>query len=175
MLDENYVSPVELKEWFSKNPNEPYRKCSTLEFYYNKGWLNRGSVSADDRLRAGKILQSDFYISGLHQARAVDYEKPRVDGGGVQVLTDKQLFHQNRFNKALSRIKCSLACDVVNLIVVEDKDIRKHHANHDWEARKYNRVIRKFLIMGLDDLVEFYTPKMRKIEINGYSVKGVWE
>ena len=175
MLDENYVSPVELKEWFSKNPNEPYRKCSTLEFYYNKGWLNRGSVSADDRLRAGKILQSDFYISGLHQARAVDYEKPRVDGGGVQVLTDKQLFHQNRFNKALSRIKCSLACDVVMLIVVDDKDIRKHCSNNDWKARKSNLAIRNFLIMGLDDLVEFYTPKQKKIEINGYSVKGVWE
>jgi hypothetical protein len=175
MLDENYVSPEELKEWFSKKPNEPYRKCSTLEFYYKKGWLNRGSVSADDRLRAGKILQSDFYISGLHQARAVDYEKPRVDGSGAGIQTDKQLFHLNRFNKALNRIKCSLACDVIMLIVVDDKDIRKHHSNHDWEARLYNQVIRKFLIMGLDDLVKFYTPKQKKIEINGYSVKGVWE
>ena len=172
--NEDYITPNELKDWFVKNPNEPYRKCSTLEFYYKKGWLNRGSVSADDRLRAGKILQSDFYISGLHQARAVDYEKPRVDGGSVGIQTDKQLFHLNRFNKALSRIKCSLACDVVNLIVVEDRDIRKHRSNHDWKARKYNQVIRKFLIMGLDDLVKFYTPKIRKIGIVGYSNKGVF-
>jgi hypothetical protein len=59
--------------------------------------------------------------------------------------------------------------------VVEDKDIRKRNSNHDWRARKSNQAIRNFLIMGLDDLVAFYTPKNKKIEINGYSVKGVWE
>lgn len=169
MLDENYVSPDELKEWFSKNPNEPYRKKTTLEFYYAKGWLKKGNITPEDRLRAGKTLQIDYIIAGLNQQKAIDLEKPRVDGRGAGILTDVQLFHLNRFNKAIASIKNNLACDVVNLIVVDDKDIRKHHANHDWQARKYNQVIRKFLIMGLDDLVEFYTPKQKKIGIVGYS------
>jgi hypothetical protein len=175
MLDENYVSPEELKEWFTKNPNEPYRKLNTLEYYYAKGWLNKGRVPADDRLKAGLTLQRDFYISGLCQEKAVDWEKPRVDGSGAGILTDIQLFHRNRFNKALRRIKNSLACDVVMLIVVDDKDIRKHNSGNDWNARKSNLAIRNFLIMGLDDLVKFYAPKPKKIEINSYSVKGVWE
>ena len=175
MLDENYVSPEELKEWFTKNPNEPYRKLNTLEYYYAKGWLNKGRVPADDRLKAGLTLQRDFYISGLYQEKAVDWEKPRVDGSGAGILTDIQLFHRNRFNKALRKIKNSLACDVVMLIVVDDKDIRKPNGGNDWRARKSNQAIRNFLIMGLDDLVAFYTPKNKKIEINGYSVKGVWE
>lgn len=175
MLDENYVSPDELKEWFSKKPNEPYRKLNTLEYYYAKGWLKKGNITPEDRLRAGKTLQVDYIIAGLNQQKAIDLEKPRVDGRGSGILTDVQLFHLNRFNKALSRIRCSLACDVVNLIVVEDKDIRKHNANHDWKARKSNIAIRNFLIMGLDDLVAFYTPKQKKIGIVGYSNKGVWE
>lgn len=175
MLDENYVSPEELKEWFTKNPHEPYRKLNTLEYYYAKGWLNKGRVPADDRLKAGLNLQRDFYMSGLYQEKATDYEKPRVDGSGVGILTDMQLFHRNRFNKALIRIKNSLAHDVVNLIVVLDKDIRKHHANNDWKARKSNLAIRNFLIMGLDDLVAFYTPKQKKIVIVGYSNKGVFD
>lgn len=175
MLDENYVSPEELNEWFTKNPNEPYRKLNTLEYYYAKGWLNKGRVSADDRLRAGLILQQDFYISGLHQQRAVDYEKPRVDGGGSRVMSETQLFHLNRFNKAIAKIKNYKACKIVNLIVVLDRDIRKRGSNCKWEARKSNLAIRNFLIMGLDDLVAFYTPKQKKIGINGYSVKGLWE
>ena len=175
MLDENYVSPEELKEWFTKNPNEPYRKKTTLEYYYAKGWLNKGRVPADDRLKAGLTLQRDFYMSGLYQKMAADYEKTRVDGGVRQIITDKMLFHRNRFNKALMRIKNSLACDVVMLIVVEDKDIRKPNRGNDWKARKSNLAIRNFLTIGLDDLVAFYTPKNKKIEINGYSVKGVFD
>lgn len=175
MLDENYVSPEELKEWFTKNPHEPYRKLNTLEYYYAKGWLNKGRVPADDRLKAGLNLQRDFYISGLHQERATDYEKPRVDGSGAGILTDMQLFHRNRFNKALRGIKNSLACVVVSLIVVDDKDIRKHNSGNDWKARKSNLAIRNFLIMGLDDLVAFYTPKQKKIGIVGYSNKGVFD
>lgn len=173
--DEDYVSPEELKDWFVKKPNEPYRKLNTLEYYYTKGWLKKGNITPEDRLRAGKTLQVDYIISGLNQQKAIDLEKPRVDGRGSGILTDVQLFHLNRFNKAISKIKNSLAHDVVMLIVVDDKDIRKHHANNDWKARKSNLAIRNFLIMGLDDLVAFYTPKNKKIEINGYSVKGVWE
>ena len=175
MLDENYVSPEELKEWFTKNPHEPYRKLNTLEYYYAKGWLNKGRVPADDRLKAGLNLQRDFYISGLHQEKATDYEKPRVDGSSSGILTDMQLFHRNRFNKALRGIKNSIACDVVMLIVVDDKDIRKPNGGNDWKARKSNLAIRNFLIMGLDDLVDFYTPKTKKKEITGYSVKGVFD
>lgn len=159
MLDENYVSPQELKEWFSENPHEPYRKLNTLEYYYAKGWLRKGVITADDRLKAGLTLQRDFYISGLHQEKAVDLGRPRVDGCGSGMLTDVQLFHRNRFNKALRRIKNSLACDVVMLIVVDDKDIRKPNGGNDWKARKSNLAIRNFLIMGLDDLVAFYAPK----------------
>lgn len=173
-MNEEYVSPEELKEWFVKPQNEPYRKLNTLEFYFAKGYLNGGKKTQEDRLRAGRTLQTDYYMSGLHQEKAVDYEKPRVDGGGQQIITDIMLFHRNRFDRALRKIKSSRACDVVNLIVVEDRDIRKHNSNHDWEARKYNQVIRKFLIMGLDDLVEFYTPKQKKIGIVGYSNKGVF-
>lgn len=173
--DEDYITPEELKEWFVKNPNEPYRKKTTLEYYYAKGWLKKGHVTPEDRLRAGKILQSDYFISGLHQQRAVDYEKPRVDGGGSGIMTDRQLYHLNKFNKAIASIKNNLAHEVVNLIVVMDKDIRKHGSNNDWHTRKSNQAIRNFLIMGLDDLVAFYTPKHKKIGIVGYSVKGVWE
>jgi hypothetical protein len=173
--DEDYITPDELQEWFVKNPNEPYRKKTTLEYYYAKGWLKKGRVSPEDRLRAGKILQTDYYISGLLQQRAIDYEKPRVDGDSSGIMTETQLFHLNRFNKAIACIKNSLAHDVVDLIVVLDKDIRKPNKGNDWVARKSNIAIRNFLIMGLDDLVAFYTPKQKKIEINGYSVKGVWE
>jgi hypothetical protein len=60
-------------------------------------------------------------------------------------------------------------------VVLEDRDIRRNGANNNWFARKSNLAIRKFLVMGLDDLVDFYTPKQKKIGIVGYSNKGVFD
>lgn len=173
--DENYISPKELKEWFVKNPNEPYRKKSTIEFYYSRGFLKGGKNTEEDRLNAGLSLYGDYELSGLQQERAVDFAKPKVDGGGSGNLNDIQIFHRNRFNRAICKIKCSIALDVVNLVVLEDRDIRRNGANNNWFARKSNLAIRKFLIMGLDDLVAFYTPKAKNKGITGYSVKGVFD
>ena len=144
---------------------------TVLEKFYNRGWLNvqRGMnpagvasiypwMSADDRLRAGRRLYRDFYLSGIEATKIPDLIKPRVDGGNNKNLTESQTEHLDSFHKALRVIPAEFY-EVVSAIVLDDKDIRLTNREDNRAIRLYNHTIKMKLCMGLDRLAGYYKGK----------------
>lgn len=158
MIDENYVSPETLREWFIKEPNKPFYKMSVIEYYEKHGWLKFGNSTYEDRLRSVKILRKDHYLGYERTTGSIDLEKPIVDGGNPFYISESEYYHRDRFNKAMKSIKDVAIRDIVYNTVILGKRICLGYSNKR-EIRTLNRCIRKLLCSGLDSLVEFYGGK----------------
>lgn len=169
MIDENYVSPEVIREWFIKEPNKPYYKLSVIEYYEKHGWLNFGNSTFEDRILSINELKKDHYLGYERNIGAIDLEKPIVDGGNSLFISESELYHRDRFNKAMLSITDLLVRDIVYKTVILGKKICVENSNFP-NTRKINKVIRKLLCIGLDCLVEFYGgKKYLRHKVVGYS------
>ena len=168
MIDEEYVTPEVLRELFVKDKGKTYRlKDIPLYKYYLNGCLGH---KAEDRLKIGVMLFSDFEKSGLRKSGIIDPSKPKVDCSFYQNMTPSQYFHLDRLNKALKTIKEMDICRLVFDVVLLEIDKHMKNANKDWKARKYNNELNKKLCSGLDNITEFYIGRrFIKHKIVGFS------
>ncbi len=140
-------------------------KVFLLTRYFNIGWLSRryydGKVyhqpfSAEDRLLAGELLYADFlsWNRNFGALKAVDWEKPRVDGGsgGVYVPVSPEA---ERFRRAIRLISKS-SMPVIYKIVLEEREIRPPTSLSTRERLYFNDEIKGLLCRGLDQLVSYY-------------------
>lgn len=169
MIDEEYVSPEVIREWFIKEPNKPYYKLSVIEYYEKHGWLNFGDSTFEDRLTSVFNLKKDHYLGYERNIGAIDLEKPIVDGGNPLYISESELYHRDRFNKAMKSIKDVLIRNIVYETIILGRKIRFGDSNKR-EIRVLNRCMRKLLCSGLDSLVEFYGGKQfTKHKVVGFS------
>ena len=168
MIDENYVSPEVLKEWFIKEPNKPFYKISVIEYYNKHGWLNYGNTTFEDRLESARRLAKDHYLGYERNLGSIDLEKPLVDGGNPYYISESELYHKDRFNKAMLSIKDLLIRDIIYKIIIQGHKLCK--PSNKREIRVLNKIMRKLLCSGLDSLVEFYGgKKYNHHKITGFS------
>lgn len=140
---------------------------TVLEKFYSQGWLKVSKglgkgvtsiypwMSAEDRLRAGKRLYSDFYLSGLQHSAIPDLIKPRVDGGKNKGMTEGQAVHFDALCRALRAIPREFF-PVVSAIVLDDRNILLPQSNTSKSAWNFNHTIKVQLCWGLDRLVGHY-------------------
>lgn len=168
MIDEDYVSPEFLREFFTKEKGKPYKfKESVLQKYYLNGCLGK---KAEDRLMAGELLFVDFVKSGIKKSGSIDTSKPKVDCSPYQNMTPSQYYHFDQLTKALKTIKETNICRLVFDVVLLEVDRHLKHANRDWTARQHNKEINRLLCSGLDNLIEFYGGKKNfRHKIVGFS------
>lgn len=169
MIDEEYVSPEVIREWFIKEPNKPYYKQSVLEYYQNHGWLNFGHTCWEDRKEVAEKLSKSHYLGFERGLGSIDFEKPIVDGGNPFYTSELELYHKDRYTKAMMSIPDILVRDLIYKIIIKRQKICLDHSNNS-RINRINRVIRQLLCIGLDQLVEFYGGKQySKRKVVGFS------
>ena len=154
-----------------------YRKLTTLEKYFSKGWLDFGSknILSAWRIAAGIRFHDDFDASFFNCTPAIDLEKIKVDGGKSQNLPDSALDARFRVRAAVEAIGKPYNT-LVYCVCGEDKPISIKRISvaqyrHDLELAK------EYLCLGLDKLVNHYglAMKQRKSKITGYSENNTLE
>ena len=132
-------------------------KQNTLQRYADAGYLDwRGKYTAVERVSAGNDLWIDYYLGKISSVGAVDPAKIRVDGGGSVQKTIKCLYHQDRYNKAMSCLPKEF-WDVVRKVCIDDEPIETEGTRLDMKRKLY--AARIDLCRGLDRLVDFYKRK----------------
>ncbi len=156
------------------------KKISVLEYYKEKGRLIFGNkkYSAEDRLSAGNRFYEDFYHSGLNFSVSINFEKPRVDGGGFNVSFDNALLAQDSFCKALRAIDREYS-GITCAVCLENREIKIARDNNAIYRHEREIAFEK-LCRGLDCLVNFYyghkfVNKHNKPAIKGFQAVDFWE
>lgn len=136
---------------------------AVLMRYFNHGWLDRPyfdgewfcrPYSAEDRLRAGTLFYGDYLVWLKGNVNAVNYEKPKVDGG-MMFAAAPFAEQGERFRRALRRLsKASLG--VVYKIVLEEREILVPMGISERERLYFSDEIKRLLCSGLDELCRFY-------------------
>ena len=120
-----------------------------LQRYYDNGTLemNRTRWQAQERLRAGEILQKVAFKAGIY-IKASDPSKIRVDISGFKPEPEYKSISEDMYENAIKEIP-SEYWPVVRHVVVEDHKI-SHKSRAEVHLDKWR------LCMGLDYLCDFY-------------------
>ena len=168
MIDENYVKPEQLKGWFVKEKDKPYRRLTQLEYYQKHGWLNYGCTSFEDRKSAEKELYKDWKL-GTKGIKAIDLINPKVDGGHFMNISESQLHHLEKYLKAMKSIHNIYSRNIVRNFIIDNESVLLPLGQMH-SIRILNLKIRQLLCDGLDDLVKHYGRyKPIKRQIVGFS------
>lgn len=136
------------------------KNMTVLEQYYIRGVLDlkaKDSYTALARLSAGKLFAKDEYLARISNLKSTDPANIRVDGSGGGELSDKALFHRDRYNKALRAVPKEFLA-VLRRVCVEDLPIAAND-NEDLPARRKAEMsfsMKIDLVRGLDRLIDFY-------------------
>lgn len=167
--DEEYISPDEVKERLVKSEHGAFYYRTMLEVYEARGWLNFGHSSWQDRKKAAEILATSHHIGFGEPIGATDMSRPWVDGHGTHYVSEVAYFNQQCYQKAISTLKNRLIRAIVRVVLIEDKTVLYPESGKDWRIRKKNKLRRRLLCEGLDELVAYYTPELKRKGITGFS------
>ena len=136
------------------------KNMTVLERYYGDGFLDllsTGEHTAEGRYHAGTVFAKDAYLSRISNLKSTDPAIIRVDGSGGGELSEKALFHRDRYNKALRAVPHEFLA-VVTRVCVDDLPIAAND-NGPMPARRKSEMsfsLRLDLVRGLDRLIDFY-------------------
>lgn len=140
---------------------KPKKLLCVLERYYENGYLDFKTTrryTALSRCSYGMRLAADFQIGGHGKVIATDCSKIRVDGGTQRKETDRQLYHQQRYNRAMASVPKEFRA-VIRHVCIEDKPIADNDNELILSARRraeWNFSGKIDLCRGLDRLIDFY-------------------
>lgn len=132
------------------------KRASVLEVYHQLGYLGKAvhKWSADDRLKAGQHLYSDFYKAHA-SVGCINYEKPRVDSSPAVNISESMAEAQSRFSAALKAVPVEFR-GVVYRVCCDDKVIEEPE-EYGWRKRTAYKVEQAVLLcLGLDNLIWHY-------------------
>lgn len=146
---------------------EKHKNIFLLTKYYHIGWLERAyydgknycrPYSAEDRLKAGKLLYEDFLCWKKGTRLIRDYDAVKVDvglstSGGIQLS-----FSAERFRRVLRGIP-SIALPVIYKIVLLEEEIKPKKTMSTREKLYFNDEIKGLLCRGLDAACSFYAKR----------------
>ena len=120
-----------------------------LHRYYVNGTLemSRGKWQAQDRLKAGELLQTVAFKAGIY-IKASDPSKIKVDISGFKPVPEHELIAKDMYKNAIKQIPHEYY-PIIRLVVVEDKKIRGKQSEVFLDKWR--------LCMGLDYLCDFYS------------------
>ena len=168
-MGEEYIYPAEVRERLIKTDKGTFYWQTMLEVYHNRGWLNFGRTSWQDRKKAAEILATSHHIGFGEPIGAIDMTRPCVDGGGTHYISEVAYFNQQCYQTAMKAIKNRLARAIIRVVLVQDKTCLFTESGKNWRLRKKNELRRKLLCEGLDDLVYHYTPNFKRVDVVGFS------
>ena len=87
---------------------------------HTKGQLDEDDFVNDDLHAAGMRYQSDHHGAGLNPLGAIDYERPMVDGGGAQLVSESMMNRRDSFRQARAAMGEKYA-KVVDAVVLEGR------------------------------------------------------
>lgn len=85
---------------------------------HTKGQLDEDDFVNDDLHAAGLRYQSDHHGAGLNPLGAIDYERPMVDGGGAQLVSESMMNRRDAFRQARASMGEKYA-KVVDAVVID--------------------------------------------------------
>lgn len=157
-FDEGYVTREDLiRNGLRKVGKLVYKNCSALERAYLAGSLHeKGCVySEQQRLIAGQLLARDYFEGHFETGVVCDLEKTRVDNCSWWGESEKTLFHQERYLRAIMTVPPEY-WDLLRRICIEDSDIADNDNSSERERSHCSYMFKHMLRRGLDYLVEFY-------------------
>ena len=146
----------EEKKGIEELPDGKKYKNSTLEKYYQKGYLDGSKYDSLDLYKAGMKIFNAYTKKGGNGVKAIDPSKIRVDGGGGMADSEFIDLWQGRYERAL-RVLPREFKDIVVDVCCEDVDIlRNIKTKSERQATQQRQVLMALLRFGLVRLVEYY-------------------
>lgn len=93
-----------------------------FERMHARGQLDDDDFMNDNLHAAGLRYQSEHHCAGLNPLGAIDYERPMVDGGGAQVVSERMLAMRDSF-RAARRALGDKYGPIVDAVVLEGKTL----------------------------------------------------
>ncbi len=163
-MDNEYINKETLKRrGFCKNKNGIYYKKTTLEKYYDSGYLSlyENKFSSDDRLFVGKRLAFDYYMANRDNLQSVKQYIVNIRTTGDSGK-ESQLFYKERYFKAIRAIPKEFWAPI-RYVCIDDNELIDNKNPKGSVLYKHNIYCLKVLLcMGLDRLCEYYSQKNKK-------------
>ncbi|MFV0627025.1 MAG: hypothetical protein ACK5N8_06735 [Alphaproteobacteria bacterium] len=133
-----------------------FQSKTVLEKYCDNGDLGiLRDVSPNDLLSAGKRLYRDWYLSGLPELKASQYDKPIVDSSVSSYCPTSKEDAFDRYEKAMKSVSSHFR-EIVRIVCVEDKPIVANDNNSAYRKSIDIGSQKKDLCRGLFELVCHY-------------------
>jgi len=134
---------------------------TVIERYYENGWLDFNCTkryTALARCSYALLLAQDFYLANIQNIKATDCSKIKVDSTGYYQDSNKSLYYQERYNKAISSVPKEFR-EIIRLVCIDDRPLAVNDNFKDMTSRRkseWSFSLKIDLCRGLDRLIDFY-------------------